>query len=263
MNIMKMNRKQVLPIALAAVALLIIGVVIWMVSTGKTLIPKPWTGVAGDPINVTLDFYEAWLEAKTVGPNEPFARGLLEYQQVGPELRDKLSAFDGQLEASSTDPVLCQSSVPEGLRTLPVFQLEESAQIMVRSTTEGHVGQAIIDLEARDGLWRITDINCGNAEQGPQGEFSFDKGGFLLKQVPAPLNPEYWHLVFQEAGVLGHAVPLFIDAETVCVNKDGDEVACDDNVLKETAPAHVKGQMGEAGVDVARIEMVDSVSIED
>lgn len=258
-----MNRNKFLPIALIVGVAVIIGIIIWQVMLGgKSLFPEQWTGVEGEPINVTLDFYEAWLAARTAGDNEPFTQNLLAYEQVGPELREKLSAFEGKLAVGTEDPVLCQTAIPEGLRTLPVYKQDEAAQVLIMSTTEGQAGQAVITLAAKNGLWRITDITCGNAETAPDREFSFDKSGFLLKQVPAPLDSNYWHLVFQEAGVLGHAVPLFIDAESVCVQKDGATVTCDDNVLKETEPARVYGEMTEAGVQVKRIEMVDTVSID-
>ncbi|MCB9818694.1 hypothetical protein H6788_00755 [Candidatus Nomurabacteria bacterium] len=257
------DRSKLLPVLLVAGVLLIIGLIVWLTSGGGSLIKEPWKGVAGDPINVTLDFYEDWLGARTVGPNEPFVLGLLDYEQVGPELKEKLKAQEGQLSDETTDPVLCQVGIPEGLRTIPVYQQEEVAQILVMSTTDGQTGQAIVDMVAKDGLWQITDITCGNAESGPQGEFSFDKSGFLLKQVPAPLDSNYWHLVYEEAGVLGHAVPLFMDADTVCVNAEGDTAACDESLLKETMPARVQGQMSETGVDVKRIELVNSVSISD
>lgn len=258
------DRSKLLPVLLVAGVLLIIGLIVWLTSGGaRTLIPEQWKGVAGDPINVTLDFYESWLNARTTGPNEPFVQGLLGYEQVGPELKEKLKAQEGQLSDESTDPVLCQVGVPEGLRTIPVYQQEEAAQMLVMSTTKGQAGQAIVNMVAKNGLWQITDITCGNAESGPQGEFSFDKTGFLLKQVPAPLDSNYWHLVYEEAGVLGHAVPLFFDADSVCVNADGSTGTCDDSVLKETMPAHVQGEMSETGIEVKRIEIVESVSISD
>ncbi|PIR85871.1 hypothetical protein COU14_02110 [Candidatus Kaiserbacteria bacterium CG10_big_fil_rev_8_21_14_0_10_44_10] len=257
------DRSKLLPVLLVAGVLLIIGLIVWATSGGRSLFPEPWKGVAGDPINVTLGFYEDWLLAKNTGPNEPFVQGLLDYEQVGAELKEKLKAQEGQLTDETTDPVLCQVGVPGGLRTLPVYQQEEAAQILVMSTTKGQAGQAIVDMVAKNGLWQITNITCGNAETGPQGEFSFDKSGFLLKQVPAPLDSNYWHLVYEEAGVLGHAVPLFMDAETVCVNAEGDTVGCDDNLLKETMPARVQGQMSEVGVEVKRIEVVETVSISD
>lgn len=257
------ERSKLLPVLLVAGVLLIIGLIVWVTSGGRGLLPTQWKGVAGDPINVTLGFYEAWLQARTVGPNEPFAQGLLDYDQVSPELRDKLKAQEGQLNDESNDPVLCQIGVPEGLRTIPVYQQEEAAQILVMSTTDGQTGQAIVHMAAKDGLWQISDITCGNAESGPQGEFSFDKSGFLLKQVPAPLDSNYWHLVYEEAGVLGHAVPLFLGAESECITEDGSTVACDDNFLKETMPAHVQGQMSETGLEVKRITVVESVAVSD
>ncbi len=257
-----MNRNKLLPVVLVAVAVVIIGLIVWFSSGGKGLLTERWTGVAGEPINITLEFYEAWLEARKVGTDEPFTRGLTQYEQIGPELREKLAAFEGQITDESEDPVLCQAVLPSGLRTRPVFIQDEAAQILVTSTTRGQAGQALVSLAAKNGLWRITDISCGNAETGPQGEFSFDKSGFLLKQVPAPLDSNYWHLVFQEAGVLGHAVPLFISNDSVCVRQDGSTSGCDDNILKETIPARVMGEMSESGVQVKRIELVDSVNID-
>ncbi len=245
---------------LAVAGILLIAGVIWFVRGGSAgLLGERWHGVAGEPIDVALEFYEGWLEARRAGDNEPFTRGLLAYEQVGDAVRERLSEFEGKLAAGQEDPVLCQTELPEGLRTIKVYQQEEGAQFLV--TSKGNPNQSIVTLAAKDGLWQITDISCGNGEMGPQGEFSFDKTGFLLKQVPAPLDSNYWHLVFEEAGVLGHAVPLFIGDTTVCVNKDGTEAACDDNLLKETMPARVKGEMSESGVAVKRIELVETVNI--
>lgn len=256
---MNMNRNKILPILAVAGILLIIGI-IWFVRGGSSgLLGERWHGVAGEPLDIALNFYEEWLDARRAGDNEPFTRGLLAYEQVGDDLREKLSQFEGKLAADQEDPVLCQTQLPEGLRTIPVFKQDEAAQFLV--TSKGSPNQAIVTLAAKDGLWQITDISCGNGEQGPQGEFSFDKTGFLLKQVPAPLDSKYWHLVFEEAGVLGHAVPLHIGETTICANKDGSETTCDDNFLKETMPARVKGEMSESGVTVKRIELVETVSI--
>lgn len=259
-----MDRKKFLILGvLAAAALLVIGVMVWQLVTGKTLFEEPWTGVEGTPVDVALNFVEPWLDARKIGPDEPFNQGLLEYTQVGKELKAKLQESQGKLgEEGAVDPVLCQAVVPESLRTMRVYEKEDAAQILIMSTARDGSGQAVITMAAKNGLWQLTDITCGSAENGPRGEFSFEKSGFLLKQVPAPLDSNYWHLVFQEEGVLGHAVPLFINESSICVKLDGTEVACDDNILKETIPARVKGEMSETGVTVKRIELIDSVSID-
>lgn len=248
---------------MALAVLIVIGIVIWQMVTGKSLIPEPWKGVEGQPIEITLDFYDAWLEARKVGPDEPFAKGLLEYEQVGTALRDRLAESQGKLgEEGAVDPVLCQAAVPEGLRAVRVYEKEDAAQVLIMSADRTDSGQAVVTLASKNGLWQMTDISCGHAESAPAGEFSFDKSGFLLKQVPAPLDSKYWHLVFQEEGVLGHAVPLYIDQDSVCVQTDGSTTACDDNFLKETLPVRVKGSLSETGVSVKRIEMVEAVSID-
>jgi len=256
-----MNRNKYLPIVLVVGVAIIIGIIIWQVLGGKGLFQEKWTGVPGEPIDITLEFYEAWVGARTIGDNEPFTQNLLAYEQIAPDLRKRLQEYDGKLGGGQEDPVLCQVGVPEGLRTLPIFKKDEEAQVLVMSTTEGQHGQAVVKLAAKDNLWRITDITCGNAEQAPESEFSFDKSGFLLKQVPAPLDSKYWHLVYEEEGVLGHAVPLYIDDSTVCARQDGSTGTCNEEVLKETAPARVMGELSETGVTVKRIEMVESVSV--
>jgi hypothetical protein len=257
-----MNRNKLLPILLV-VAILLVGGFLWFKSGGDGFFPDKWTGVEGEAINVALDFYEGWLDARKVGDNEPFTRGLLEYVQLSTEVKDKLSAYEGKLVVGEEDPVLCQTELPEGLRTIPVYVQEEAAQILVMSTTKGQSGQAVVSMKAKNNLWQITDISCGNAEAAPDREFSFEKSGFLLKQVPAPLDSKNWHLVFEEAGVLGHAVPLFFNSDSVCIAKDGSTATCDDNFLKETMPATVKGELSESGVDVKRVELVDAVEISD
>lgn len=258
-----MNRNKFLPIALGIGVILVIGIIVWQVMGGKGLSSDSWKGMEGSSVDVALNFYESWLSARNTEGGDPFAAGLLDYPQVSQDLKDHLTTFEGKLgEEGMEDPVLCQTEIPGGLRTIPVYQQDESAQLIIRSSSKEQLGQALVTMVAKNGLWQITEISCGNAEVGPQGEYSFDKAGFLLKQVPAPLDSKYWHLVFQEAGVLGHAVPLFIDDATICAQKDGNEVACDDNFLKETIPARVKGELTETGVQVKRIELVDSVPID-
>lgn len=259
-----MNRNKFLQIALVVGVVAVIGVIVWQVmGDGEGLFSDPWTGMEGTSIEVALDFYESWLSVRNTEGGDPYTSGLLDYPQLSDSVRDHLATFEGRLQEEGVkDPVLCQTELPGGLRTIPVYQQDESAQVMIRSSSKEHTGQAIVTLVAQNGLWQITEINCDSGETGPQGEFSFDKTGFLLKQVPAPLDSNYWHLVFQEAGVLGHAVPLYIEETTVCAQKDGNEVACDDNFLKETMPARVKGELTETGVQVVRIELVDSVSID-
>lgn len=252
-----MKRNKSLPILLLVGTVVIIGIIIWKVIGGGLSLPGQWKGVEGDPVDVTLDFYEAWLTARNSTSTDPFTAGILAYDQVGEEVASGLSEYEGKLADTETDPVLCQTTIPGGLRTLPVYKKDDSAQILVMSTTKGQSGQAVVTLAAKNDLWQITNITCGNAEQAPTGEYSFDKSGFLLKQVPAPLDSKYWHLVFEEDGVLGHAVPLFIDGDTICVLEDGSSEACSDGVLKETMPAHVYGAMSESGVNVKKIELVN------
>ncbi len=212
-------------------------------------------GVEGDPIDVALGFYEPWLTARQSTSTPPFEPELSSRMELSRDLAAKLMEYKDKLVEGEMDPVLCQIEVPEGLRTIPVYKKDDSAQILVMSSKKGVAGQAVVTLAADDGLWQITDIACGNAETNPnQGEFSFDKEGQLLKNVPAPLDSKYWHLVFEEGGVFGHTAPLFFDGNSVCVDTSGSESVCEDSMFKETEAVHIQGSMNEAGVEVKRVE---------
>jgi hypothetical protein len=70
--------------------------------------------------------------------------------------------------------------------------------------------------------------------------------------VQPPLDPEYWHLVFSQAGVMGHTVTLFFSDTSLCFI-DGKEQVCTDSLLQETMKVQIQGSMTESGVEVARL----------
>lgn len=247
--------KKYLPLALMAVAVIILAGFLWWFNKGNDgLLGGETRGMEGDPLDVALGFIEPWLTARQTSDTEPFARGLHNSIILSTDMSAKLADHEAKLAAGELDPVLCQTTVPEGLRTLPVFKQESEAKILVMSSDKTAGGQALVTLASHNGLWEITDITCGSAESDPnQGEFTFDKEGQLLKNVPAPLNSHYWHLVFEEGGVFGHTAPLFLDGSSMC-NKDGSESICSESMLEEIAHVHVQGEMTEAGVQVKRIE---------
>lgn len=248
------NFKKYLPIALMALAVVVFAGLLWWMNKGGDGFGGEARGMEGDPLDVALGFVEPWLSARQSADTNPFALGLHNSIILSSEMSAKLADYEGKLGEGELDPVLCQTVVPEGLRTLPVFKQESAAKILVMSSDKTAGGQALVTLSSRNGLWQIDDITCGSAESDPnQGEFTFDKEGQLLKNVPAPLNSQYWHLVFEEGGVFGHTAPLFLDGGSMC-NKDGSDSVCSEGMLQETARVHVQGSMTEAGVQVKRIE---------
>lgn len=250
-----LNLKKYLPLALMAVAVIIFaGLLWWLNKGGDGLLGGEARGMEGDPLDVALGFIEPWLTARQSADTDPFTLGLHNSIILSTEMSARLADYEDKLATGELDPVLCQTTVPEGLRTLPVFKQEAEAKILVMSSDKTAGGQALVTLASHNGLWEITDITCGSAESDPnQSEFTFDKEGQLLKNVPAPLNSQYWHLVFEEGGVFGHTAPLFLDGGSMC-NKDGVESVCSESMLQEIAHVHVQGSMTEAGVQVKRIE---------
>lgn len=204
-----------------------------------------------DPVDIVFDFYRPWLDASHATTTDPYQEGLAAWPLLGKELRAKIRAAQG---AGGLDPVLCQTTLPEDFALRIVHQTEALSEILVTARRSTSTEQAIVTLLAKGKGWYIDDIRCSPGEIGPEREFSFDTQGSLLKNVPEPLNAEYWHLVFAENGREGHHAPLFFGEESVCVAADGTTGTCDPSTFVEASKARVIGQMTDLGVNVTRIE---------
>lgn len=220
---------------------------------------EPFTGVAGDPIDIATDFYQSWTDAITATNTDPYAAGLLDTESLSPTVRQKLADAESAFRTDGTDPVVCQTTVPTKMRAKKIYDTAEKFGIMIYDKdSANNPGQTVITLESNGELWRIADIECAQGETAPDtGEFSFDQTGYLLKDsVQPPLDPQYWHLVFEQNGTSGYTAPLFLDATSVCHVGDSDE-PCAEAPLNEALHVHVQGTMTESGVEVARIERVE------
>ena len=227
-------------------------------SDGGIAVSGESRGVEGEPIDVMLDFYEPWLSAVRSTTTDPYAQDLANSMALSLEMSQKLIDFKSVPREDGLDPVLCQASVPDALRAKSIFEKEDSAQMLVLSKDKQSGYQTGVTLAAHDGLWEITNITCASGEQAPdQGEFSFDREGPLLKNsLKPPLDSQYWHLVFEQDGVFGYTVPLFLNDVSMCVQDGGAEEVCKDDMFFETMRVHVQGQMTEAGVEVKRVEFL-------
>lgn len=231
--------------ALALVLLVIGGIVFAVTVLGKQEVSTH------EPVDIVFDFYRPWLEAAQATTTDPYQAGLAKAPILGKELRAKIRAAQKE---GGLDPVLCQTTPPEDVALRVVVQSEVQSEILVTARRSTSTEQAIVTLLPLRGGWYINDIRCSPGEFAPEREFSFDTEGYILKSVPEPLNPEYWHLVFEENGKEGHYVPLFFSVESTCVAQDGVTEACVPDNFRDASKAHVKGQMTELGVNVARLE---------
>jgi hypothetical protein len=206
------------------------------------------------PRDIVLDFYGPWLDAVRSTSTDPYQLGLGEASIFSQAQRAKIA--EAKNTASEIDPVTCQVSAPEKIITKVLYELEDKAQILVFAKDDDLKGQAVVTLNRLNEGWYIDDISCSAGEVPPDREFTFEKEGFLLKSVVAPLNPEYWHLIYEENGQLGNAVPLFFSGESTCADAEGNTETCDTTKFMETSKALIKGQMTESGVDVIQLEIV-------
>jgi len=210
-----------------------------------------------DPVDIVLDFYTPWLEAKQSETTDPYTAGLLDEPFLGKELRSKLKKAQKDIE-NPIDPVLCQERSDIKLSTRSVSVQEESVQILVTARGDKSLtGQALIILNRLNDGWYIYDITCSPGEFGIDREFSFEQVGFLLKQsIPKPYNPENWHLVFKQDEQDGHVVPLFFAEDTMCTDLKGRESVCSTESFGEASKVSIKAQMTEAGAQVKKLEFV-------
>lgn len=237
----------------------VLGLVVIAVVVGLLVKGRGGLGVAeqaistADVANTVLDFYDPWLAAVHATTTDPYQEGLADTPILSPELRERLAAV-GRGEGA-LDPVLCQTKVPEQISARPVYQNDTGAQVLVRSTEKGWPEQAVVTLVRHNDGWYIGDISCSAGETAPVREFSFEMEGYLLKSVVPPLDPQYWHLVFEQNGQQGHVAPLFFGAESMCTTAAGVESVCAPDQFIEPSKAFVRGQLTESGVEVKRLEL--------
>lgn len=207
-----------------------------------------------DPLDGLLDFYNEWLGARQATNTDPVAAGLVDSPIFTPRMKEALQT--ALAEGGDMDPVLCQTVVPEKVGAKTIGQKDASVKMLVIARGEKLPGQAMVSLVPQNGMWAIDDIECIYGEQAPEmGEFSFEREGQLLHSVPPPLDSNYWYLVYESDGIMGYTAKLIFDEESVCTDTNGVTSTCDTNTFKETAPAFVQGEMGEAGLMVKHVEL--------
>jgi len=243
-----MNRKILIVGGLAVIAVIVIATI--FIRGGGGFSPQEVS--TEDPVNTTLNFYEAWMSAAQSTTTNPYQEELDQTAILSKELRAKLKSAEVRSD-NEIDPVLCQTSPSSKVAALPVYEREDSAQVVVLPRGEGKTEQSIFTLLKQGDGWYIDSIECAAGEFAPEREFSFDTEGYLLKSVPAPLDSNYWHLVFEEAGEMGHAARLYFDGASTCVGLDGNETTCDSGQFTEPSKVHIQGQMTETGVEVKRM----------
>lgn len=205
------------------------------------------------PIDIVLDFYSPWLEARQSTSTDPYQLQLGNNPLLSETLRQQLITNEGRTE-TDIDPVLCQTTIPERVRARMVSESPEMARVLVNARDASITAQSVATLKRLNNGWYIDSIECSPGEFEEPREFSFDREGNILKNVPAPYNSEYWHIVFEEDGRPGHVAALFFGATSTCTNFDGSEAVCDPSQFIEGVKIRAVGQMTETGVDVVRLE---------
>lgn len=246
-------------VSLGLVAIIIVIVLLNKSSDGEKLTTeeKVTQEVSGAlPVDIALDFYNSWLEAMKLSSTSPDTSGLAAEKILSKDLRARLMSSEGR-RADEIDPVLCQTTIPEGVTGRIVVEREDEARVLVMARDKNLTAQSVFTLKRLNGGWFIDSIACSPGEFDIPREFSFDREGYLLKNVPPPLDSKLWHIVFEENDELGHAVPLFFIATSTCLSTDRKEEICVPGAFTEAVKIHAYGQMTERGVEVKRLEFLE------
>jgi hypothetical protein len=253
-----MNNKKYIAIAAVVVAIVII-VITTIQLKGITNSNPEETPVVqipqDDAFDVTTEFYNQWLDETLSTTTDPYQSGLINSTRLSNDVRTMIQDKQTNKIEGEVDAVFCQLVVPERVAGKEVFKNDTSAQIIMfaRGFEIKSPYQSVVTLDAIDGNWQITKIECVQGEVAPEREYDFERTGYLLKSVQPPLNPEYWHLVYEENGKPGHALPLFFDAESICVAVGGADAVCDTSKFVEPAKVLLQADMLDNGADVRRV----------
>lgn len=210
---------------------------------------------ANDPIDVSLELVNAWLDTVTATSSASLSEFLATRSDVSEALATTLLARDAA--GSEVDVLFCQLNTPKRVGAKSVFKTEDAAQVMIVSRGgEKTPNQSIVTLALRDDVWVITDLSCSAGEVGgPVGEYSFEQAGQLIQaSIPSPYDANFWHIVFERDAVNGHVARLLFDGESMC-NSSGQEAVCEPATFVETTTVSVQADMTEEGALVRRMEL--------
>jgi hypothetical protein len=211
--------------------------------------------VALDPLDVVIDFYNDWLLLAQSTTTSPYDSDLINSPLLSEAVRTKVAVRPTVGESNSLDLVLCQAVPPNKIGAKVLYQLDTEAEfiILARGDAEKSPNQAVVKVVRTENTWQIINITCTTGDIPPVREFAFEQEGYLLKNLPPPLNPDVWHLVFEQDGVMGHTVPLFFTTESVCITTGGTESVCDTATFTDAKKVFIQADMSESGAVIKRL----------
>lgn len=257
---LKMTQKKII-----AGCLLILGIIV-LILVVLFMKPSKEVGVVqvqdiqqvskNEPVDIVLDFYNLWLKAAKSTSSNPYTEKLQSYGLLSKELRTRIIQSEGHGK-TEIDPVLCQITLPTAVTSRIVSTQENKVRVLVMAKEKELTAQSVFTVVRHNDGWFIQDISCSPGEFDIPQEFTFNEEGHLLKGEHSPLNPKYWHLVFEENGEQGHFAPLLFTATSTCVAKNASVSVCVPEQFIEASKVHVYGQMTDIGPIVARLEFLE------
>lgn len=209
-----------------------------------------------DPVDIVTDFYKEWEDQTNSTSTNPYDSGLSKSGILSASLQAKLEESKDR-PVDEPDPVLCKTNLSGKISTRKVYETEDEIQILITSKDKTLTEQAIYTLKKLKKGWYINDITCSPGEFAVEVEFSFDRGGKIVKGSSLESgSANDWYLVFEEDGQSNHSAKLIFGSESMCTEKGENEKVCSTEEFsgKEYADVSIKGQMTEFGVEVEKVD---------
>lgn len=252
------NKKTII---ILSVAVLILALVVMLFSKGLVSMPTSMNESnatlegSADPLTVTLDFYDQWLDTLQATDTDPYKAGLA----TSPVLSDMLkSTLASAKDKKGLDPVICQNPIPEKLNAKIIYSQDGKAQVLVLTKKQNTAGQAIVSLVQKGATWQIDNVVCSLGEFEAPREFTFEYEGHILKDVPPPLDKNFWYLVYTQENTPGYVAKLFFSAtSSKCTSLEGADSICSPDSFTQAKKVKLQGNMTEYGVDVSTIKFLE------
>lgn len=126
---------------------------------------------AAAPEVVVEAFYTWYLDY--IGSGEDFRNPMVDraYRESDLLSADFIAEMDEYFESVEFipgDPFLCAQDVPQSFAVEEARMLDEGAEVVVRTSFEGHALTVLLNQEEEEAPWLITDIRCGEIRT-PEG----------------------------------------------------------------------------------------------
>ncbi len=167
------------------------------------------------PDEVVLEYYRWYQDSIGVEQGGDSGSPLQDraYQQSQYLSNPFIKQIDRVLETNQFDgydPILCSRDVPDEIRILGTFQIDNHAKVAVGSSIPGHF--FTVETDKKWGQWKITGVTCGSSPAGLTNVFYTWYLGYLDRSDGGEFNNPLVDQAYQNSGMLSNDYIRMVNA---------------------------------------------------